>query len=156
MISLLRNRRNWQRFWYISHHIKSLDNTFFGIGLLVKFVMRQSLRKTTNNLVPRAVPPLRRKTPRRLRFTNIAALTSQPSILFIETCLPSTFKSWLCGPVKWLTEETTNQFKSNAGSYLRVKNRSIGRDKKKLSDRSREPTHLSQTIVEGRIEPGQR
>ena len=30
---------------YILHHIKSLDNSFFGIGLLVKFVTRQSLRK---------------------------------------------------------------------------------------------------------------
>ena len=96
------------------------------------------------------------------------------SILFIDTCLPSLFKSWLCGPVKWLTEETTNQFKSNAGSFLRVKNWSIEggrereregerggerereREKKKLSERSREPTNLSHTSVEGRIEPGQR
>ena len=51
------------------------------------------------------------------------------SILFIDTCLPSLSKSWLSGPVKWLTEETTNRFKSNAGSYLRVKNRSIVREK---------------------------
>ena len=50
---------------------------------------------------------------------------------FLDTCLPSLSKSWLCGPVKWLTEETTNRFKSNAGSYLRVKNRSIGREKNK-------------------------
>ena len=55
------------------------------------------------------------------------------SMLLIDTCLPflfkPVFKSWLCGPVQWLTEETTNQFKSKASSYLRVKNGSIRREK---------------------------
>ena len=70
---------------YILHHIKSLDNSFFGIGLLVKFVTRQSLRKNNNNnnnnLVPRVFPPSPRENPRTLRLTNIAALTSQASSL---------------------------------------------------------------------------
>ena len=54
---------------------------------------------------------------------------------------------------------------------MRVKNRSIERERererereseregereKKLSERSREPTNLSHTSIEGRIEPGQR
>ena len=51
---------------YILHHIKSLDNSFFGIGLLVKFVTRQSLRKktttTTTTSFPGFFPPLRGKT----------------------------------------------------------------------------------------------
>ena len=73
---------------YILHHIKSLDNSFFGIGLLVKFVTRQSLRKKKQQQQqqqqPRSQgfpPPSPRENPRRLRFTNIAALTSQASSL---------------------------------------------------------------------------
>ena len=121
---------------YILHHIKSLDNSFFGIGLLVKFVTRQSLRKkknnNNNNLVPRVFPPLSEGKPEDVEVNQYSCL-DVTSILFIDTCLPSLFKSWLCGPVKWSTEETTNQFKSNAGSYLRVNNRSIGRERERKS-----------------------
>ena len=51
-----------------------------------------------------------------------------------------------------LTEETTDQFKVD----LRVKNESIGIEKKSFSERSSEPRNLSHSGFEGRIHPGQR
>ena len=158
-------RSNFWRRWFPCSEIQEISKasgTYYIISnpwtiLFFSFFFQTVPEEKNNNLLSSAFPPLRGKTPRRLRFTNIYSCLDVTSILFIDTRLPSLFKSWLCGPVKWLTEETTNQFKSNAGSYLRVKNRSIGRaKKKKLSERSREPTNLSYTRVEGRIEPGQR
>ena len=125
--------------------------------------------RASSQICHETVPEKKKQRPRSQRFSASTGENPEEvevhqyscldvtSILFIDACLPSLFKSWRCGPVKWLTEETTNQFKSNAGSYLRVKNRSIGREReKKLSERRGEPTNLSHTSVEGRIEPGQR
>ena len=114
-------------------HITSyqiLGQYFSSIGLLVKFVMRHSPRKKTTTTSFPELFRLSGENPEEVEVQQYSFL-DVTSILFIDTCLPSLSKSWLCGPVKWLTEETTNRFKSNAGSYLRVKNRSIGREKNK-------------------------
>ena len=115
-------------FLYILHHI--LGQYFFGIGLLVKFVMRQSPRKKKQQPRSQSFSASPGENPEEVEVQQYSCF-AVTSILFIDTCFPSLSKSWLCGPVKWLTEETTNRFKSNAGSYLRVKNRSIGREKNK-------------------------
>ena len=98
-------------------HITSyqiLGQYFFGIGLLVKFVMRQSPRKKKQQPRSQSFSASPGENPEEVEVQQYSCL-DVTSILFIDTCLPSLSKSWLCGPVKWLTEETTNRFKSNAG-----------------------------------------
>ena len=147
MISLLRNTRN--QFLAGTYYIISNPSTIASSQICHETVpeKKKKSKKQQQEQQPRsqgfsASPG---ENPRRLRFTNIAALTSQASSLLT---LVSLFKSWLCGPVKWLTEETTNQFKSNAASYLRVKNRSIEGGRERGREREREKKKSFPSAVE--------